>query len=157
MTDVRFYHLTRTPLEAALPAMLERTLTRDARAVVIAPSEERVEFLADQLWRYSEKGFLPHGSTRDGYAEDQPVWLTEEDENPNGASYLFLLEGASSQKIERYQLVAFLFGEADENALSQARAEWARLKDAGLFLTYWQQDARGAWQKAAEANEKADQ
>ena len=30
MTEVRFYHLTRTPLEAALPAMLERTLARDA-------------------------------------------------------------------------------------------------------------------------------
>ena len=154
MTEVRFYHLTRTPLEAALPAMLERTLARDARAVVVAPSEERVEFLADHLWRYREKGFLPHGSKRDGYAEDQPIWLTVEDENPNGASYLFLLEGALSDKIERYQLVAFLFGEADENVVTRAREQWKGLKDAGLWLTYWQQDARGAWQKASEANAK---
>ncbi len=153
MTEVRFYHLTRTPLEAALPAMLEKTLARDARAVVIAPSEERVEFLADHLWRYKEKGFLPHGSKRDGYPGDQPIWLTEEDENPNGAAYLFLLEGALSEKIERYQIVAFLFGEADESAVSQAREQWRRLKDAGLWLTYWQQDARGGWQKSAEANE----
>ena len=43
MTDVRFYHLTSTSLEAALPQMLEKTLERGQRAVVIAGSEERVE------------------------------------------------------------------------------------------------------------------
>lgn len=154
MTEVRFYHLTRTPLEAALPTLLEKTLAREGRAVVMATSEERVEFLADHLWRYQEKGFLPHGSKKDGYPEDQPIWLTVEDENPNGAGYLFLLEGALSEKIESFELVAFLFGEADEQAVASAREQWRRLKDAGLWLTYWQQDARGAWQKATEANAK---
>ena len=154
MTEVRFYHLTRTPLEAALPTMLEKTLARGGRAVVVANSEERVEFLADHLWRYREKGFLPHGSKRDGYAEDQPIWLTAEDENPNGAGFLFLLEGVTSEKVDSYQLVAFLFGEADEVAVAQAREQWKRLKEDGLWLTYWQQDAQGGWQKASEANAK---
>ena len=34
MTDVRFYHLTRSRLEDTLPVMLQRTLQREARAVV---------------------------------------------------------------------------------------------------------------------------
>ena len=47
MTEIRFYHLQRTALEAALPPMLEKTLERGQRAVVMAGSEERVEALTD--------------------------------------------------------------------------------------------------------------
>ncbi|HTO82001.1 MAG TPA: DNA polymerase III subunit chi, partial [Methylomirabilota bacterium] len=94
MTEVRFYHLQRTTLEAALPPMLEKTLERGQRAVVVAGSPERVEHLTGHLWTYSERGFLPHGSARDGHADRQPVWLTAEDENPNGAQVLFLADGA---------------------------------------------------------------
>ena len=39
MTEIRFYHLQRTALEAALPPMLEKTLERGQRAVI--RSEER--------------------------------------------------------------------------------------------------------------------
>ena len=61
MTEVRFYHLTRTTLEAALPQMLEKTLERDQRAVVRAGSEERVEALTNWFWTYRDRSFLPHG------------------------------------------------------------------------------------------------
>ena len=61
MTEVRFYHLTRTTLEAALPRMLEKTLERDQRAVVRAGSEERVEGLTIWLWSYRVRSFLDHG------------------------------------------------------------------------------------------------
>ncbi len=42
MMEIRFYHMTRTTLEAALPQMLEKTLERGQRAVVRASSPERV-------------------------------------------------------------------------------------------------------------------
>ena len=83
MTEVRFYHLQRKTLEDALPQILEKTLERGWRAIVMAGSEERVEALTQHLWTYKEFSFLPHGSARDGDAEHQPIWLTAEDENPN--------------------------------------------------------------------------
>jgi len=94
MTEVRFYHLTRTTLEAALPRMLEKTIERAQRAVVLAGSPERVEALNAWLWTYNERGFLPHGSAQDGHGGDQTIWLTHEDERPNGAQVLFLTDGA---------------------------------------------------------------
>ena len=145
MTEVRFYHLTRTSLEAALPQMLEKTLERDQRAVVMAGSEERVEALNAWLWTYQDRSFLPHGSKRDGFAADQPVWLTALDENLNGAQVLFLTDGATSEALGDYTLCAMLFDGKDEAAVSAARAEWLRLKEAGHELTYWQQDERGRW------------
>ena len=149
MTDVRFYHLTRTSLEAALPLMLERTLERDQRAIVMAGSQERVDALNAQLWTYRDRTFLPHGAERDGYPADQPIWLTTKAENPNGAQVLFLTDGARRDALEPFEICAILFDGNDEEAVRAAREQWRGLKDAGHDLTYWQQDDRGRWNKQA--------
>ena len=147
MTEIRFYHLQRTALEAALPPMLEKTLERGRRAVVMAGSEERVEHLVDWLWTYSERSFLPHGSARDGHPDMQPVWLTTADENPNGAQVLFLTDGTTSGYVADYELCVELFDGNDESAVQAARARWTAYKAAGHQLTYWQQSAAGRWEQ----------
>lgn len=148
MTDVRFYHLTRSRMEDVLPVMLEKTLERDQRAVVMAGSDERVEALTGHLWTWKDRGFLPHGSDKDGFAEDQPVWLTTSDENPNGAQVLFLTDGATSERLAAYDLCAILFDGSDEAAVTSARALWRSFKEAGHAVTYWQQ-GEGGWEKQA--------
>jgi len=150
MTEVRFYHLTATTLESALPVMLERTLGRGQRAVVQCGSTARVEALANHLWAYDEAGFLPHGTARDGRPEAQPIWLTAEDEPPpNQAQVLFLADGATSARLADYALCAVLFDGRDEAVLSESRELWKRLKTAGHDMSYWQQDERGAWGQKA--------
>ena len=149
MTEIRFYHLTRTPLERALPALLERALAAGMRSVVIAGSEERVEALNQLLWTYEERSFLPHGSKRDGRPERQPVWLTTEDENPNGATCLVLTDGAVSNRVGDYQRCLDLFDGQDPAAVEAARARWKAWKEAGHQLSYWQQDESGRWQQKA--------
>jgi len=149
MTAVRFYHMTRTALEQALPQMLEKTLERGQRAVVKASSEARIEAISARLWTYNDRSFLPHGSIKDGRAVRQPVWLTLEDEAPNGAEVLFLTDGASSEKIGDYSLCVLLFDGGDEEALAEARRKWTVLKEAGHDVTYWQQDDEGRWSQKA--------
>ena len=149
MTEVRFYHLTRSTLESALPKMLEKTLERGQRAVVLAGSAERVEALAAYLWTYADRGFLPHGSAKDGHAEDQPIWLSDIDERPNDAEVLFLTDAAVSEKVSEYTLCAALFDGNDPDALAGARDQWRVLKEAGHEVTYWQQDEAGKWEKKA--------
>ena len=149
MTEVRFYHLTRSTLEGALPQMLARTLERGQRAVVLAGSEERVEALTAHLWSFADRSFLPHGSPRDGRGEDQPVWLSETDERPNGAQVLFLTDRARSERLGEYELCAVLFDGKDPDALAAARDQWRAYKDAGHEVTYWQEDETGKWEKKA--------
>ena len=60
MTDVRFYHLTRTRLEDALPVMLGRTLERGGRAVVRLATPERLKALDEWLWTFDDAAFIPH-------------------------------------------------------------------------------------------------
>jgi DNA polymerase-3 subunit chi len=149
MTDVRFYHLTRSRLEAVLPVMLEKTLERDQRAVVRAGSEERVEAINGHLWTYNDRGFLPHGSEKDGFAEGQPVWLTTGDENPNGAQVLFLTDGATSERVGDFDVCAVLLDGSDDAAVASARDLWRAYKEAGHEVTYWQQGESGGWDKQA--------
>ncbi len=147
MTEVAFYHLQRSPLDAVLPRLLERTLAADKRAVVLAGSAERVEALAGLLWTYRPNSWLPHGTAKDGAASDQPVWLSETDENPNGATYLFLTDGAGTERMADYERCFDLFDGNDEVAVAAARARWTALKAQGHTLTYWQQTEEGRWEK----------
>ena len=150
MTEIGFYHLLRTPLEDALPQLLQRTLEAGERALVRTGSEERVKQLDDALWRWGparrNDGFLPHGTATDGNAEKQPVWLTAADENPNGATFLFLTDGATSDAIGDYARCFNLFDGRNEAAVAEARRRWQAWKEAGHSLTYWQQNDRG-WEK----------
>lgn len=149
MTEIRFYHLGRLPLERALPKLLEKVLASGARAVVLAGSEERVEALNAALWTYEQGAFLPHGSARDGRPEMQPVWLTAADENPNGASVLVLADGAESARIGDFDKCLEIFDGQDDEAVARARERWRAYKAAGHPLTYWQQTADGRWEKKA--------
>lgn len=148
-TEVRYYHLERSRLEDALPLLLERTLERKWRAVVMIGTKERIDPLSEHLWTHNDRSFIAHGTERDGHPDLQPVWLTAEDENPNGANVLFLLDGAVSSSVGGYEIVCRLFDGRDSQAVSAARSDWKQDKEAGYKLTYWQQTDRG-WEKKAE-------
>lgn len=149
MSDVRFYQLGRRPLEQALAVMLERCYQRGQRALVQAGSAERVEALAQHLWTYRERSFLPHGTDKDGHAEQQPIWLTTENENPNGAEVLFLTDGSERGDLGGFALVAVLFDGGDDARLTAAREYWRRLRESGATLTYWAEDDEGRWTQKA--------
>ena len=146
MTEIGFYHLTRTGADQALPPLLGRTLAAGQRAVVLCRTPERVELLDAALWSCAEPDWLPHGTERMGHAELQPIWLTVQDEAPNGARYLFLLDGARSSRLAEFDRVFDLFDGRDAAAVTAARARWAEAKAAKHGLTYWQQGERG-WAK----------
>jgi len=128
-------------------------MQRGWRAVVMARSVERVESLNGLLWTYNADAFLPHGAAADGNAEHQPIWLTDADENPNGASVLFLTDGAESGNVASFDLCCELFDGNDDDIVAAARDRWRGYLEAGHRLTYWRQSQAGAWEKKAEAND----
>lgn len=149
MSDIRFYHLTTTSLEAALPQLLNKTLARGWRAVVRAATSDRVEALTDRLWTYDEASFLPHGSPKDGHPTQQPIWLDTSDHNVNGAKVIFLTDGTEVSDVAAYGVVAELFDGSDTDAVTTARHHWRAYKRAGHTPTYWKQDENGRWIKGA--------
>ena len=149
MAEILFYHLQRQPLEQVLPGLLAKCLERNWRAVVQFGSEERRDAVDSQLWTYRDDGFLPHGTMKDGNAGLQPVWLTTDDDNPNGATVRFLADGAITQDYSGYARIVLLFDGNDPDAVDRARSQWNAAKSGGHDATYWQQSERGRWEKQA--------
>jgi DNA polymerase-3 subunit chi len=148
MPEFLFYHLERQPLETVLPRLLERSLERGWRVVVQAASEERVAALDAHLWTYRDESFLPHGSARERDAAEQPVLLTSADDNPNGATVRFLVDGAPTPAdAARYERLIVLFDGSDDEAVAAARARWREASAAGFAVTYWQQNEEGRWER----------
>jgi len=150
VSDYAFYHLLDQPLEEALAQLLEKAHERGLRAVVLTGSEARAETLANHLWIHRKEAFLPHGTRLDGRAEEQPIWITEREENPNGATALFMVDGGQVAFAGRFERCFDLFDGADEQAVGEARARWKEAKAAGHKLTYWRRQESGGWKKEAE-------
>jgi DNA polymerase-3 subunit chi len=148
MTEVRFYHLQRQRLEDALPALLEKARERGHRIVVQAGTQERVKMLDAHLWTYRPETFLAHAAGPASSAPDQPIWLTSEEECPNNADMLVLVDGAEADPAA-YTLCCEMFDGQDDDAVAAARERWTKYKAAGHALTYWQQTERGGWEKRA--------
>ena len=147
MAEVWFYHLERTSLDQALPELLEKTLAKGWRAVVRAPTRDRLEHLDGWLWSWRDDSFLPHGLEDEPDPERQPVVLTSGERNPNRAQALFLIDGAEPGPLEDYERCVVLFDDRDEAAKASARERWAALRRAGAPVSYWKQTARGGWEK----------
>ena len=150
MTEIGFYHLTKTPLPDALLRLLEKILASGKRVVVRTDSVERVDFLNSTLWTSDTASFLPHGTDKEGNGPQQPIWLTTDFTNPNDAEVLILTEGADETAYEDYERCLEIFNGNDDKAVVAARERWKTYYDRGLSLTYWKQTESGRWEKAAE-------
>lgn len=154
MVDIRFYHLQEYSTEQALPMLIEKTLQRDLRSLVIASSEHRLSQLSQALWTFRDDSFLPHGTISDPYPEKQPVLLSTEIDNLNESQILFLTDRADfPAQPDQFTIIATLFDHRDQEAVQRARTAWKTLKDDHQ-LTYWQQISN-KWVKQAETTPKS--
>lgn len=143
---VSFYHLTRIPLEKALPKLLEKVLARKGHAVVIAPPE-KLKTLDDTLWTYHPNSFLPHGIMGDGREEDHPICLTDKIENPNEAEFLFITGGCDVPDLKGFTHCLYVFDGHNESELAAARTAWKSLISKEYTPKYWQQKEDGSWEE----------
>lgn len=151
MAELWFYHLERSELERALGPLLEKCLQRGWRALVRGGSQERLDALDTGLWTFRDDSFIPHAldGAAGADAARQPVWLTTQGGNPNGAQVLFLLDGAEAGDIAAFERACLVFDGRDEAALVSARSRWKDAKENGIVASYWRESAAGKWEKQA--------
>jgi DNA polymerase-3 subunit chi len=152
MGAVYFYHLTRQPLEATLPMLLEKSLGAGWRVAVRGRDAARLVWLDERLWLGPEDGFLPHGIAGGPHDADQPVLLTTQSACPNGAVCVMAIDGAEvrAEEVQTLERVCILFDGNDDAAVQVARGQWKALTGAGCAAQYWS-EASGRWEKKAEA------
>jgi DNA polymerase-3 subunit chi len=151
--EALFYHLTRRPLEAVLPEILERCLARQWRVTLRGGSAERLAALGAHLWTYRDDAFLPHGDASDGYPERQPIYLTTGPEKPNAPDVLILTDRAAiaATELAAHARVVTIFDGHDTAAVEEARNLWKQAVVAGCVAQYWAEDDGGRWVRKAQS------
>lgn len=149
MAEVQFYHLLTTPLERALPKLMEKALESGMRGVVRVDSETLMHQLNDALWTYDDHSFLPHGIMDSPHAADQPIHITCRDENPNGAKVLVITDGSVVAQPNAYAKILDMFDGHDPTSVANARSRWKHYQNANLSVTYIKQQTGGGWKKMA--------
>lgn len=147
--EVWFYHLERSTLDQVLPELLDRTLQKGWRAQVRISDPGLMDHVDERLWAWRDDAFLAHGRADQPHAERQPILLTSDATNANGAQALFIIDRSDMDASEPFERCFIIFDGRDEEALLHARERWRALKSAGASLAYWRQTEQGRWEKAA--------
>jgi len=147
-----FYHLTDGPIEATLPALLNRARDAGWRIVVRGSDPARMNWLDQKLWLLGDETFLPHGLAGGPHDGDQPVLLTTSAELPESVACLMTIDGAGVEpgEVKALERVCILFDGNDPAMVEAARGQWKALTGAGCAAQYWAQSG-GRWEKKAEA------
>ena len=158
MASINFYHLTKTNVATALPALAIKIQQQNAKAVLKAGSADRLVQLDAALWTFRSDSFLPHGMHRDNDDEwnaAQPLLLTTIDTRVNKPTFLVLVDGVTSPLVAEMERVLVLFDGHDPEAVSTARMQWKgwqgqQLADGSKHeLAYFQQGEGGGWERKA--------
>lgn len=148
MATVNFYHLSRRPVEDALPLLVARVLAGGQRLLIHAATPVFAKALDDRLWTFDAESFLPHaspGSSIDPTFEH--VWITTDTDNLNKAKVLLLADQTNSPHIATMEKVLIVFDGRHRESLQEARAAWKSLKEAGHTLRYFQENEDGGWRE----------
>ena len=147
--DVAFYQLLKTPLERALPKLIEKVYQSGFRVLVVCESPEKMEILNTALWTYSTGAFLPHGKQGDPHRH--PIWMSLTPENVNEASVLVVTNGVliTNDPERPFDKCLDIFDGNDPELTKRARARYKSYKSKDLPLTFWKQKEDGGWDKGA--------
>lgn len=154
MTEIGFYHCTRSKPFDVLPVLAAKALEAGHRVAVHSSDMAELEALDRHLWTYDPASFLPHGID---HAPEQPVLLSDRFDAENGADLLISVGGKLPGEPTAFRRILYLFDAGDEEAVAVARAHWKALAAReGVEPVYWTQGERG-WRQASKAGQGAGQ
>lgn len=149
MSRIDFYHLQKSSLDEALPKLVLKAYETGKKIKIKVGNDLRVDFINSLLWTFDDESFVPHGTKKDGFAEMQPVYLSAEDDLPNEAVFLFLVEAAdiNLDNAVKFERIFYIFAGNNENELIKARTVWKAFSDSDFERHYWQQNAEAKWEE----------
>ena len=148
MTQVDFYHLTRSDMAEALVMLVKKSQFAGKKVLVQCP-RPAAEAIDEALWTQDPESWIPHGLDDADGASHAHAWIMSVPEgNPISAEFLFLLHGAERPDMTSFERVFNLFDGRSDAQLSEARSQWLEWrKNKALEMRYFAQDDEGKWEK----------
>ncbi|MFY9589263.1 DNA polymerase III subunit chi [Rickettsia endosymbiont of Halotydeus destructor] len=152
MQQFSIYQTTQELLLKAIILLVEKCYHGNLKSVVLVADSEQQELLNKTLWTYSRRQFIPHGSKLDPLPEKQPVYITDELQNPNDASVLLIISPAHLEKIlqnkeyiNHFQRIIIIYDAPIE--LKELVLKVEKLTVAEKLVDCYKQNPNSSWVK----------
>jgi len=147
MSEVFFYHLIQTPLEVALPKILERALSAEWSIEIRTNANTNLDEISNAIWRGPEESFLPHCLENHEDLHDYPIVLCKSPLKECRDCLIVVGQAdLNENEVKSYKRVCLIFDAKIEVELSKARKSWKKFSDEGINTAYWTEE-EGRWVK----------
>lgn len=152
MQQFSIYQTSDELLLKAIFLLIEKCYYSDLKSVVLTVDAEQQEMLNKNLWTYSRKQFIPHGSKVDPQPEKQPIYITDTLQNPNNASVLIIISPTNIEKILQFKEYVsdfkriIIITDLPED-LKKLNLKISQITEQENTIDCFTQDQRGSWNK----------
>ncbi|HJD60653.1 MAG TPA: DNA polymerase III subunit chi [Rickettsia endosymbiont of Degeeriella rufa] len=152
MQQFSIYQTSDELLLKAIFLLIEKCYYSDLKSVVLTVDAEQQEMLNKNLWTYSRKQFIPHGSKVDPQPEKQPIYITDTLQNPNNASVLIIISPTNIEKflqakeyISDFKRIIIITDLPED--LKKLNLKISQITEQENTIDCFTQDQRGSWNK----------
>ena len=147
MTQIIFYSTAPLQVEKTLFALLEKSLEKGNKSLLLFKDKEKCLSINEQLWTYKQNSFLPHISEDDQRYDniDVPVYLSTKNENPFKAELLFSIDGFLPDNIDHFERVIIIIDVNDELLNEKYKNYYLDINKNFEDIVFYKSDDNGKW------------
>lgn len=138
---INFYKIQENNFLKTICQLIEKGYEGNYKIVVKANNHIEENEINRNLWTYSQKTFIPHGSSKDPLPEVHPIYITCNDENPNNANLKIFINNFDIVE-QKFEKLLYIFNENDIN-LGESKALYNKYIDKGFKVSYHIQENKG--------------
>ena len=147
MTQIIFYSTAPLQVEKTLFALLEKSLEKGNKSLLLFKDKEKCLSINEQLWTYKQNSFLPHISEDDQIYDniDVPVYLSTKNENPFKAELLFSIDWFLPDNIDHFERVIIIIDVNDELLNEKYKNYYLDVNKNFEDIVFYKSDDDGKW------------
>ena len=147
MTQIIFYSTAPLQVEKTLFALLEKSLEKGNKSLLLFKDKEKCLSINEQLWTYKQNSFLPHILEDDQIYDniDVPVYLSTKNENPFKAELLFSIDGFLPDNIDHFERVIIIIDVNDELLNEKYKTYYLDINKNFEDIVFYKSDDNGKW------------
>ena len=147
MTQIIFYSTAPLQVEKTLFALLEKSLEKGNKSLLLFKDKEKCLSINEQLWTYKQNSFLPHISEDDQIYDniDVPVYLSTKNDNPFKAELLFSIDGFLPDNIDHFERVIIIIDVNDELLNEKYKNYYLDINKNFEDIVFYKSDDNGKW------------
>ena len=143
--EINFYHLENINYKIIAQILL-KIRDEGKRTLIYAKTDELLKQIDESLWSFSKTKFLPHATKWENVNSlDQPIFLTNEEDNQNKAEFLLMLDAVNDNFLKSFEKTFYFFS---DNNIEFARKLYLDYKKKSFSINFYKKDG-DKWIKAA--------